>query len=554
MIKVMDEIKIRPASWVKAGIYAGTIGLVYYGALSWMIGYDWTREDYSHCMLIPFVVLYLIWEKRKELAGIPSSVSWAGAIPFVFGIVLYWIGELAGEFFTLYFSLWLVIVGLLWLHLGREKIKTIGFALVMMLAMFPFPSFITARITLQLRLISSKLGVWMLHLYGMSAYREGNIIDLGFTQLQVVDACSGLRYVMPLMVLSLLAVYWYRAHIWKRAILFLSSIPLAIFVNSFRIAATGVLYSMFGAKVAEGFFHGFSGWLIFLFAIPLLFFEMRLLRKLPPREAKSEERRAESGELKAEGRVQMVESADKADMRGSENAETSANEQDDASTHQRVHSSTRLYIFIVVLVVMGLTFGLSHGIEFRQKIPIKKSFNAFPLQVGGWSGTRENMDQVYLDALKFSDYVIVNYTNDKKQVVNFYVAYYQDQRKGGSIHSPETCLPGSGWNFREAGKATVALGKGNPASMQVNRALMEKGGYRQLTYYWFPMRGRILTHLYQIKIYNFLDALTKQRTDGSLVRVITPVSQSEQLEDAEKRLRDFVCDIVPVLDGYLPER
>ena len=199
-------------------------------------------------------------------------------------MLLFCLGELAGEYFTLYMSFWFAVVGLVWLHLGWEKIKTMWFSLVMMLAMFPFPNFITTRITFQLRLISSKLGVWMLHIYGMSAYREGNVIDLGFTQLQVVDACSGLRYVMPLMVLSLLLAYWFKAHWWKRVVLFLSSIPLAIFVNSFRIAATGVLYSMFGAQVAEGFFHGFSGWLIFMFAIPCLLLEMWVLREVPPAE------------------------------------------------------------------------------------------------------------------------------------------------------------------------------------------------------------------------------------------------------------------------------
>ena len=284
MIKAIEDIRIKPVSWLKAAAYACVLALVYYSTFVRLVTYDWAKEDYSHCMLVPFVVLYLLWEKRREIAATPSRPSWTGFVPFGIGVLLFCLGELAGEYFTLYMSFWLAVVGLLWLHLGWEKIKTMWFALVMMLAMFPFPNFINTRITFQLRLISSKLGVWMLHLYGMSAYREGNVIDLGFTQLQVVDACSGLRYVMPLMVLSLLLAYWFKAHWWKRVVLFLSSIPLAIFVNSFRIAATGVLYSMFGAQVAEGFFHGFSGWLIFMFAIPCLLLEMWVLRKVPPAE------------------------------------------------------------------------------------------------------------------------------------------------------------------------------------------------------------------------------------------------------------------------------
>jgi exosortase len=193
--------EMNSAHWLRLAVYGGLIAAVYWTALRWMILHDWAREDYSHCSLIPFVVLYLLWEKRREPASM--APSWAGLIPFGLGIGLFWLGELEGEFFTLYMSLLLVIVGLSWLHLGWAKIKAIWFALVMMPAMFPFPNFINVRLSLYLKLISSQLGVWMLHLYGMSAYREGNVIDLGFTQLQVVDACSGLRYLFPLMVLAL---------------------------------------------------------------------------------------------------------------------------------------------------------------------------------------------------------------------------------------------------------------------------------------------------------------------------------------------------------------
>jgi exosortase len=217
----MSDIKIKPISWLKGGTFCAILALVYYSTFERMVGYDWQLEDYSHCMLVPLVVLYLLWERRREIAGAPAEASWAGFVPLGMGICFFWLGELAGEYFTLYMSFWLVVIGLLWLHLGWKKIKAMWFALIMMLAMFPFPNFITTRITFQLRLVSSKLGVMMLHTYGMSAYREGNVIDLGFTQLQVVDACSGLRYVMPLMVLSLLLAYWFRAHWWKRVVVFL---------------------------------------------------------------------------------------------------------------------------------------------------------------------------------------------------------------------------------------------------------------------------------------------------------------------------------------------
>ena len=172
----------------------------------------------------------------------------------------------------------------------------------------------------------------------------------------------------------------------------------------------------------------------------------------------------------------------------------------------------------------------------------------------------------------------------------------ESQRKGESIHSPETCLPGSGWEFKNTGTVTIPLpaaggrltsqrfnesptagggvptvqGSGfsgstptaggrltnqrfNDSTITVNRAVMEKGAYKQLSYFWFPMRGRVLTNIWQMKWYTFWDALTRQRTDGTLVRLITPVYPNESVEDADKRLVAFTREIVPVLNEYLPK-
>jgi exosortase D (VPLPA-CTERM-specific) len=526
MRNVLEEIRIGPDGWMKAAGYAGAILMVYYSALTWLVFHDWGREDYSHCSLIPLVVLYLIWEKKDRLNTLASVPSWTGLVPFLLGIGFFWLGELGGEYFMLYFSLWLVLIGLCWLHLGWQKIKSIGFALVVMLAMFPFPNFINVRVSLFLQLVSSRLGVWMLHVYGMSAYREGNVIDLGFTQLQVVEACSGLRYVMPMMILSSILAYWFRAALWKKAVLFLSSIPLAIFLNSFRIAATGILYSMFGPSVAEGFFHGFSGWLLFVVAIPLLVLIMWGVKWLPPME------NAGYQEINDTQRQEMQNTAipDAAKTKGN-----------------RVFQP----VFLAAMAVLALTFGLSHGVEFRNKVPASRALSEFPMQVGAWTGTHETMAQIYLDSLYFSDYLLTNYVNAVGRAINFYVAYYQDQRKGESVHSPETCLPGGGWDFKQAGEVHIPL-NGNSA-ITVKRAFMEKDGSRQLTYFWFAKMGRVLTTLYQLKLYTFWDSLTLQRTDAALVRIITPVYPDETLEAADARLQGFTQEAVVTLKEFIPD-
>ena len=273
---------LKPQVIAKFALFGAILAGMYYPAYAWLIRKDWPREDYNYCYLIPLVVLYLIWEKREELAAEPAAPSWRGLFLLVPGILLFWVGELAGELYSLYLSSWLVAVGILWMHIGWRKMKAITFALFMALTMFPLPVFLNTKLTSGLKLVSSQLGVAMLQLYGMSAYREGNIIDLGFTQLQVVDACSGLRYLYPLLVMGILISYFYRAALWKRLVLVVSTIPLTIVVNSLRIALTGVIHKHWGAAVAEGFFHGFSGWLIFMITLGVLLAEVWVLRRIAP--------------------------------------------------------------------------------------------------------------------------------------------------------------------------------------------------------------------------------------------------------------------------------
>jgi exosortase D (VPLPA-CTERM-specific) len=324
-------------------------------------------------------------------------------------------------------------------------------------------------------------------------------------------------------------VYFFKDHIWKRAVLLISSIPLAIVTNSMRIAMTAILYKYFGAGVAEGFFHEFSGLLIFAICIPVLLLEMKLLEKLPPVQSTSTSEPKETEKISFDNN------------KGSQNKAVSK------------YGMLRQPAFIVAVILLGATLAISHTVEFREKIPAKKNLEQFPLKLGEWNAARyQFMAQKFIDVLDLSEYVIVNYQNLDGKKINFYVAYYESQRKGESIHSPATCLPGSGWSFNQSGTVKITNVSGNKGTYEVNRAVMQSGRNMQITYYWFPVRGRILNNAYQLKIYNFWDALTQQRTDGALVRLITSVYEDEKLEDAEERLQDFVRDVAPVLEEYIP--
>ena len=494
--------------------YVACAGLLFYDGLVHMVG-GWGSEDYSYCYLVPLVILYMVWEKRESFGHRPRRRGYGGFLPLLAGIGFFWLGELGGEYLTLYLGAWLVLLALVWIYHGWPRLKVILFPLLMIPAMFPLPSFLHNRLSLKLKLLSSQIGVEMMQLFGMTAYREGNIIDLGFTQLQVVDACSGLRYLFPIIILGLLLAWFFRAPFWKKAVLVLSTLPLIVLTNSVRIALTGILYEPFGAKVAEGFFHDFSGWLIFMVTLAILLVEIALLRRLP-------------------GKVAAVAG------RGGSGRES-------GGTPPRLSPNGALLAAVLLLAV---SFGVSRGVEFREKIPATRPLAEFPLSLDGWHGVHQEMEDRFVEALDLSDYFIIDYVNDQGESVNFYTAYYESQRKGESIHSPASCLSGSGWVFKGAGERALSIA--GYGGITVNRAFMLKNDHRQLVYYWFPQRGRNLTNAYQLKIYVFWDALTQQRTDGALVRLITPVRDFEEVEAADSRLQGFMAGALPQLAKFLP--
>lgn len=483
---------------------------------------SWKNEDFNHCFFVPLIVLYLLWEKRALLRTIPAESSWQGVVPLLFGVALFWIGELGGEFYTLYLASWFVFIGFYWLLYGWRLLKATAFPLLLLIAMFPLPNFITNNLTFRLKLISSQLGAAMLHWYGMSVYREGNVIDVGFTRLQVVDACSGLRFFFPLILLAVLLAYFCRAAWWKRVLLVILAVPLTVVMNALRIASVGVLYQFIGAQAAEGFFHDFSGWFIFMASLLVLLGFIWLMNRIAP----------EKGELGAglfagggESRAPLPRPAQPGGFRWS-------------------------FAMFIPVLALGATILAAEQVDFREKVPLRKPFSTFPAELGGWHGSRQTMEKIYLDELGLSDYLIVDYRDGAGKRVNFYTAYNESQRKGKSSHSPASCLPGNGWTFEKSEMVSIPFREGG--EIEVNRALIRKNGERRLAYYWFPQRGRVLHGLLELKLYTFWDAMTKRRTDGALVRVITPIGNDESLRDAEGRLQGFVRLVVPVLNRYLP--
>jgi exosortase D (VPLPA-CTERM-specific) len=481
----------------------------------------WGEPEYSHGYLIPFISLYLLAIRVGRLQLVQPSPSWLGAGVVLVALLGFLLGELSALYVIVQYSFVVAVWGLIVTQVGWRGVKVLWPVLVFMLFMVPLPRFLQWNLSNEMQLISSELGALMLRAMGVAVYLEGNVIDLGAIKLQVVEACSGLRYMFPLMCFGLLCSILYKGRFWQRALIFLSSIPIAILMNSFRIAVTGVLVNAYGNEAAEGFLHYFEGWVIFTLCLVLMFAEMTLLARLAGRPLDE---------------VFDVELPDRTALAGL----------------VRLLQPNKPLLVAAGLLVLGAA--ASFVVANREEItPKHVALATFPLSVGDWRGTEGEVPREQLEELKLTDYIIASYQSPGEPLpVELYVAFYDSQRKGASIHSPKACLPGGGWQIKEFGQVVIPGAGLAPGGLTVNRTLITLGEQRSLVYYWFMQRGRVITNEYLAKWYIFWDSLTMQRTDGALVRIVTPVLDAAAVEAGDARIAEFIRQVDPRLNYHIP--
>jgi exosortase A len=265
---------------LKSAIIVACLVLLYFRVLQGLVS-DWIHmPDFSHGFLIPIVSFYFVYERRKELSALSPSTAWGGIGLIVLGILIFLLGNLATEFFTMRFSMLVVLGGIVLFLLGKEFFKTLLFPIVFLIFMIPIPSVLMDKITFPMQLFASKVAAKSLYLIGIPALREGNIILLANTSLEVAEACSGIRSLISLLALSVVFAYFNQKTTLKRVLLVLSTFPIAIIANAARVTGTGILAHHYGDKVAQGFFHGFSGWILFVVAFVCLFVVGGLLSRV----------------------------------------------------------------------------------------------------------------------------------------------------------------------------------------------------------------------------------------------------------------------------------
>ena len=499
-------------SWAWAlGLLAALLAAVAFrGSLVELAGRWTSREEYSHCFLVPLVSAWLLWMRRDALLTTVGRPAWAGPILVLIAVLMNVMSQLSAMFIFSQLAFVIALLGIV-LATGGMPSFMVAFVPIGFLAFaIPLPSFVDASLSLHLQLLSSQLGVAFIDLFGIPVYLEGNVIDLGVYKLQVVDACSGLRYLFPLFSLSFLAAYLFRGPLWQRALVLISSVPITIALNGFRIGIVGVTVERWGPKMADGVLHFFEGWVIFVAAALLLLLEIYLLSRV-------------SGK-------RLFESYGVPIRASNCNAV--------AATDQRP-----LYACLGLILAMLFTSPLISGRV--ENAPERSHFVTFPAKIGDWQGRTSLLEPQVEQRLALDDYILSDYVDSEERVVSLYVAYYQSQRTGESPHSPLVCIPGDGWSISTFER--TSYGPDRP----LNRAVIERNGSRQLVYYWYEERGRKIASEYWSKWYLLYDVLTKNRSDGALVRVITPILPDELERDADARLQLFIRNLGSTLNAFL---
>jgi exosortase A len=276
----LKQITSNRVALLKLAILTACLAILYFRVAQGLVE-DWLNlPDFSHGFLIPIVSLYFVYERRKQLSALIPSSNGAGLGLIIIGIFLLLLGNLATEYFTMRFSILVVLAGVILFLLGKEFFKTLLFPIAFLVFMIPIPSILMDRITFPMQIFASKAAAWSLYFFGIPILREGNVIILANTSLEVAEACSGIRSLISLLALAVVFAYLSQKVAWKRIFLVLSTFPIAIIANAARVSGTGILAHYYGDQVAQGFFHGFSGWILFVVAFVCLFIFGSILSKI----------------------------------------------------------------------------------------------------------------------------------------------------------------------------------------------------------------------------------------------------------------------------------
>ena len=478
-----------------------------------------TNDDYSYGILIPFIAGYLFWEKKNELQQTPVQSFWPIFPVLLFFVLVSLYGILGSSGNISQPAIPVLIVLFFLFCFGKAFFKKAWLPLCFTVFMVPLPPVLDRTVGVYLKAVSSEMGGAFLRMIGYSVYVTGNVIDLGVTRLQVVDACSGLRFLFPLIALGIVYAYFFEKVAWKRVLCVVVTLPIAVFTNVLRIGIAGILTYQWGPEMAEGFFHDFQGWAIFMVALVILFAFGRLLNMIWPNRETRE-------------KVEELEKTIPSNQKGRGN----------------------IAAFCTSIILLAAVAGLTLNVSALPPIKIKGGIASFPTQFASWKGKPEAVDPEIIDASGAEEAFSCFYSNGQGEGISLYMGYRSTAflENENFFHSPTVCLPSSGWKVLEKSKHVI---RNVPkfGTLPVTEMLVESMGHKQLVYFWFQTKDKVTYDKNINRFHLALHALKKDNTHDLFIRPIAPVKAGESIETARMRLDGFTRRMMGTLLSFLDE-
>ncbi len=524
----------RPAA-IAAGIIITALVVLVYRHTFATLWRTWeTNPNYSHGALIPPIVIFLLWYVRRSVtdamtpregsSGGPGTVGIVGGLLLVALAVLGHITSIrAGVFMTQGYSFVLLLFGLALVLLGGRAMRSLWFPLGYLVFMLPMPPFLMNVVSFRLKLLAARVGSALAVRMGIPLARSGMTIHIPAGSLRIADPCSGLRSLIALVALGALFAYFTRARTWKRVVLLLAAVPLAAIANTVRIAVLCAVANVWGIDAALGFFHDFSGFLLFFIALGGLFVLRGLLRCGRGLASETDASGAEPG------------------MKGAEVEATAA---------PSLGPRSRAALVIAALLLAATAAYVQFAPE-RAMVLEEAGLAAFPTEVGEWRSSDLRFASVVYDELDADDTLVREYRRDGGAPVWFVIIYHENERYGA--HDPMVCYRAQGWDIDRTGIFTLERGDG---SFDANWALVREAGRERLAAYWWYTAGDLATADRDRFLARMASAGIRENvTFGAFVRVSTPVENGDVeaalalikgfSEEAQPRLSDLFNDSRP---------
>lgn len=270
MVSSSPAAETEPAAasmpWLPIAWFLGLLIVLFFPVLKVMVKEWSSNEDMGHAFFVPVVAGYIVWQSRQKLLSQPLKPFWPAIILVIWGFCQMLLGFMGADFFIARTAFLVSLIGVIWTMAGTQALYVLAFPLFLLLFMIRIPLFVYQQITFPLQIFASQAATWCLQLIGIPVLRDGNVLELPSQRLEVIEACSGIRSLLSLSFLSLAYAHFFDRRKWMKVVLFLATIPIAIAANASRVAITGIL-SEYKKEWAEGAYHTFEGWVIFMIAL-----------------------------------------------------------------------------------------------------------------------------------------------------------------------------------------------------------------------------------------------------------------------------------------------